>query len=237
MLTKLHSNIKLVRRLTTSEVIYPQRSKGENYITAEDAIKLLNPKDSVYIHGISCNPQHLVRTMCKRAENDPNFNGIHLYNLHLEGEAPFSHPKFSKQFRGQNLFLGGNCRQAVNEKRADWMPIFLHEVPLLFEKNILDLNVAFISVSPPDKNGYMSFGPDVTSVGSAVKHAKIVIAQVNKYIPRVHGHSFIHVKDCTALVKHDEPLPGSHAAEKVSDMAVMDKIGRNIAEIVEDGIN
>lgn len=188
----------------------------------------------VYIHGMACNPRELVRAMCRRADRDSSLKHISVIHMHMEGDLPYVDPKYARVFRGRSCFTGANARPAIADKRMDYIPIFLSEVAVLFHRHIIKPNLALISVSPPDKHGYMSFGTDVTCVSAAVKNADHVVAQVNKHIPRTLGHHHLHVSQVSALVQCDEPLP-THKNEKTKDADVMDKIGRNVASLVEDG--
>ncbi len=199
------------------------------YCTPEEAVKIIKSGDRVFIHGIAATPQALVNAMTDRANELRNVEIVH---LHTEGPAPYAAPEVRESFRVNNLFIGANLRKAVQEGRADYSPVFLSEVPELFRNGILPLDVALITVSTPDKHGFVSLGTSVDVTRTAVLTAKYVIAQVNKYMPRSHGDGLIHVNSLDAIVECDIPLP-SHEANPPTDIEAM--IGRNIAELVEDG--
>ena len=143
-----------------------------------------------------------------------------------------------KHFKHKAFFIGKNTRNAINDGRAEFIPIFLSDVTLLFKRGILDADIAFINVSPPDEHGFCSFGIDVGNIKTPEDKAKIIIAQINKEMPRSLGNSFIHINKIDYIVKHDEPLMelpqvDPNASEEV--LAVYDKIGQFVAEMIEDG--
>ncbi len=198
-------------------------------ISQEQAVQLIQSGNRIYMHGMAAAPQQLIRAMMERAHE---LRGVEIVQLHTEGPAPYADPEFGKNFRVNALFVGKNIRQAVAEGRADYVPVFLSEAPALFRTGILPLDVAMIQVSPPDKHGFCSLGVSIEATRAAVQMAKVVIAQVNWFMPRTHGDGLIHQDKITAMVEHDEPLletPGSVPTD--IEMA----IGRNCAELVHDG--
>uniref|UniRef100_A0A0G4G065 Acetyl-CoA hydrolase n=1 Tax=Chromera velia CCMP2878 TaxID=1169474 RepID=A0A0G4G065_9ALVE len=204
-------------------------------VSGEEAISLLHSHDRIFLHGISCNPQHLLRSVCAAVDAGV-LDKLTLYHLHLEGDTPHVHPKYEGKIRSSNLFIGHNCRQAVNEFRADFTPIFLSEIPLAFERGVIPLDAVLMSVSPPDKHGYCSIGPDCTSVLAAASHASTVIAQVNRHVPRTHGQSSIHMSELSAVVEYDEPLPLlQKKKQKAGAEEKLKQIGAHVAELVQDG--
>jgi acetyl-CoA hydrolase len=141
-------------------------------------------------------------------------------------------------FRHNALFIGKNVRHAVNEGRADFTPIFLSEIPGLFTRGILPIDVALVHVSPPDEHGFCSFGVGVECTKPATEVAKVIIAQVNPNMPRTLGDCFIHVDKFTYCVECDVPLkelPQVDLNTTADEQAVFEKIGRNIAGLIEDG--
>ena len=199
------------------------------YTTAEEAVKIIKSNDRVYLHGVSASPFRLIDAMVARAHELRNVELIH---LHTEGEAVYARAEFKDSFRISALFVGANVRQAINEGRGDYIPIFLSEVPSLFRKNILPLDVAMIHVSPPDKHGYCSLGVSVEVTNSAVQCAKKVIAQVNPNMPRSHGDGLIHMSKIDAMVEVNDALPEQIVPEP--DEAEL-KIGQYCANLIDKG--
>lgn len=174
-------------------------------------------------------PQALIRAMVERADE---LREVEIVQLHTEGPAPYAEPQYAESFRVNALFVGANVRKAVDEGRADYIPVFLSEAPALFRKGILPLNVALITVSPPDRHGYYSLGTSIEATRAAVQTAKTVIAQVNRFMPRTHGDALVHASQIHHLVEQDEELPEHpHCALSAVQLA----IGRNVAGLVDDG--
>lgn len=192
-------------------------------------MKLVKSGDRVYIHGLAAAPQALVKALSARHEE---LRDVEIVQLHTEGVAPYAAPGMERSFRVNSVFVGPNIREAVNSGRGDYVPVFLSEVPSLFRKGILPLDVALIHVSPPDKHGFCSLGISVEAARAAVETAKIVIAQVNPRMPRCHGDGVVSVNAITALVEQEEevceacPPPFGLVAER---------IGTYVADLVEDG--
>ncbi|NTW49192.1 MAG: acetyl-CoA hydrolase/transferase family protein [Chlorobiales bacterium] len=199
------------------------------YLSAEEAVSVIKSNDRVFVHTAAATPHRLLKAMTGRASEVKNVEVIH---LHIEGEAPHVRPEYCESFRDNSLFVGANVRQAVQEGRADYIPIFLSEAPALFKKGILPIDVALVHVSPPDRHGYCSLGVSIDTAQAAVHTAKYVIAQVNPNMPRTHGDGIIHVRNINALVEVNDPLT-EYPPHELSD--VEKSIGRYVAEIVEDG--
>lgn len=202
-------------------------SKG---IQAAEAAQFIKSGNRVFIHGSAATPVYLVKAMQQRAAELENVELVSITSL---GDVNFDQPEHQKAFFFNSLFVSAATRSVVNSDRGDYVPIFLSQIPQLFRKNILPIDVAFIQVSPPDVHGYCSLGTSVDIARAAVDTAKIVIAQVNSRMPRTHGESFIHVDKLTALVYQDAELPVVDYASVVSD--VVSKIGYNVASLVDDG--
>lgn len=202
---------------------------SNKYSNSTEALKYIKSGDNVYIHTAAAAPQALIRGMVERA---PDLKGVNIYQLHTEGEAPYVDPKYIENFNVKAFFIGANIRKAIQEKRGSYIPVFLSEVPSLFRKKIIPLDVALISVSPPDKHGLCSLGTSIEATLAATQEAKYVIAQVNKYMPRTHGDGIISIKEIDALIEHDEPLPEAHLREVTE---VEDKIGSHVVSLIEDG--
>jgi len=172
--------------------------------SAAEAVEIIKSGDRVYYGGNAAIPQALVRAL---AERHGELENVQLNHVLLIGEDPLSAPGMEGHFRHNSLFVGPADRKAVNDGRADYVPIFLHQIPRLFRENIVPLDVAMIQVSPPDEHGFMSLGVEVLASPAAVQKAKKVIVQVNEKMPRVLGDSFLHVNRVQAIVEHTEPLP------------------------------
>lgn len=212
-------------------LIRPKKDRNvPKQILAEEAVKMVESGNQVYVHGGAATPLHLLRALCSRAK-ETKLSNIKMHHIHLEGEIGFYDKEFSDTFFGNSMFIGGNARKAVNEGRADFTPIFLSEIPILYRNGKIPLDVALIHVSPPDPHGYCSLGVSVCESRAAIEKAKIVIAQVNKQMPRTFGDGFIHISELDAIVEIDEPLPESKIA-KLSDREI--KIGENVASLIED---
>lgn len=199
-------------------------------MTGEQAIKVIKSRDRVFVHGGAATPHHLLRKLTERAGE---LYDVELTSIGLHGEAMFNNPELKSSFRLNSLFVSNNVRDMVNDGRGDYIPVFLSEIPNLFKRNILPLDVALIQVCPPDKHGYCSLGVSVDVVATAVKCAKHVIAQVNPRMPRTHGDSMIHMRDFDAMVYFEQELP-----EVVSDKSISEisqRIGELCASLVEDG--
>jgi acyl-CoA hydrolase len=199
------------------------------FISAAEAVSVIKSGDRVFIHSVAAAPQQLIEAMTNRA---PELREVEVVHLHTEGPAPYASPEYSDSFRVNALFVGANVRQAVQEGRADYLPVFLSEVPALFRKGVLPLDVALVQVSPPDRHGYCSLGVSVDVTRAAVQTARQVIAQVNPNMPRTHGDGLIHVHQLNALVEVNEPLPEHEPTEPTP---VELAIGQHCAGLVEDG--
>lgn len=199
------------------------------YTSAEEAVKLINSGDRVFIHSVAAAPQPLINAMTARSEE---LEDVKIVHLHTEGDAPYAKPEYSDTFHTNALFVGANVRKAVNEGSADYLPIFLSEVPGLFRQNILPIDMALVQVSPPDKHGYCSLGVSVDATRAALQEAKRAIALVNPNMPRTHGDGIFHASRFNALVRSDEPLHELNIPEPTD---IEKKIGNNCAGLVENG--
>jgi acyl-CoA hydrolase len=198
-------------------------------VSAHEAVQSVQSGMRVYIHPGCAEPESLVEALIERAPAVKNVEVVHLLTV---GRADYIAPQMEGHFRHNAMFIGGNVRQAVNEGRADYTPIFLSQVEDLFESGQMPLDVALIQVSPPDAHGFCSFGVGVDATMGAVRHAKIVIAQVNDQMPRTFGDSFVPVKDIDAFVEVSRPLC---ELKPVEITATHHAIGKNVAGLIEDG--
>jgi 4-hydroxybutyrate CoA-transferase len=200
-----------------------------NLGTPEGAMELIKSGDSVYLHAGAATPQLLVDAFSKRAMDLEDVTITHILSL---GDAKYTAPEFEGHVRMNSLFTGSNVREAVNGGRADWTPIFLSDIPGLFLNEHIPVDVAIIHVSPPDHHGFCSFGVSTDTTIAACKVAKKIIAMVNRQMPRVHGDNFIHASKLNYIVEVDTPLFQAPKIE-LSDRHM--KIGRHIADLIEDG--
>jgi acyl-CoA hydrolase len=201
----------------------------EKLVTSEEAAYAINSGDRVYISGNAATPYALMRALASRKDE---LKDVELVHVLLMGEDPLSKPEMEGHFRHNSLFVGPADRKAINEGRADYIPIFLHQIPYLFYSGQMPLDAAIVHLSPPDEHGFMSFGVEVLASKAAVETAKMVIAQVNEKMPRVLGDSFIHVSRVHKIVEISEDLP---QLERKPATEVERKIGHFIAELIEDG--
>lgn len=200
-------------------------------VTAQEAVKVIKSGDRVHLSSVAVTPWALIRAMVERGRNK-EFNNVKIQHIHTEGEAPYAEAEFEGVFQLESFFVGANVRKATQAGYADYIPVFLSETQKLIRQGYLKVNVAMIQVSPPDKHGYVSLGTSVDATLAAIENAEIIIAQVNKYVPRAWGDAIFHSSKIDYLVEHDEPLY-SHVNPPLTD--VEKAIGRNVAELVEDG--
>lgn len=200
----------------------------EKLTTAEKAVQVVQSGHRVYYSGNAATPFPLISTLTARRD----LENVQLNHVLLIGEDPVGKPEHEGRFRHNSLFVGPADRAAINEGRADYVPIFLHQIPRLFRDGIIPLDVAIIQVSPPDEHGFCSFGVETLATKGACDYAKIVIAQVNEHMPRILGDSFIHVSQITHFVEHSTPLPELPRRE-ITD--VERQIARHIAPMIPDG--
>ena len=193
------------------------------------AMKLIKPGNSIFIGTGCAQPRHLVNTMVEHSGHIHDTQIIHLLTM---GEAPYVDKKYRDKFKMNSFFIADNVRDAVAEGIGDYTPIFLSEIPREFESGRTPIDVALISVSPPDVNGLCSLGVSVDIVKSAASNARYIIAQVNKNMPRTFGNSFIHVNDIDVLVPCDEDIIESITPEPDETLR---RIGQNVARLVGDG--
>lgn len=203
----------------------------EKLKTAQEAIQNIKSGDRIFVHGSAATPHHLLAAL---VEYGSHLRDIELLSISLLGDLPISKAEYKDQFRFNSLFVSAPIRSNVNELgNGTYVPVFLSEINLLFERGILPIDVALVHVSPPDKHGFCSLGVSVDVARSAVKYAKHVIAQVNPMMPRTHGDGLLHVREIDVFVQVHEPLPEVNYAKDIGDMER--KIGHHIAELIDDG--
>ncbi|HEU5289340.1 MAG TPA: acetyl-CoA hydrolase/transferase C-terminal domain-containing protein [Cyclobacteriaceae bacterium] len=199
------------------------------YITAEEAVKVIKPGQRVFVHGGAATPHYLLSKLVERSHE---LWDVELASISLQGQALFADKKYKNSFRINSLFVSQNVREAVNDGRGDYVPVFLSEIPNLFKRNILPLDVAIVQVSEPDKHGYCSLGVSVDCALAAIQSARYVIAQVNPRMPRTLGDGIVKIDSFDALVHASTELPEVYQ-EKIPELSM--RIGAYCASLVENG--
>jgi acyl-CoA hydrolase len=198
------------------------------YVSAAEAVKMVKSNDRIYVQAAAAAPTILTKALTDRASELRN---VEICHLHTEGEAPYANPDLAASFHVNSFFVGKNVRHTLAAGNGSYTPVFLSELPFLFKKNVVPLDVVFIHVSPPDSHGYCSLGVSVEATLAAIENAKIVIAQVNPQMPRTFGDGILHVSEIDYLVAVDVPIYG-HKMGAISP--IEDKIGTYIASLIED---
>ena len=198
------------------------------YVTADEAVKVVKSNDRVYVQAAAATPTVLTKALAKRATELRNVEVCH---LHTEGDAPYANPELAGSFHVNSFFIGANVRHTLTAGNGSYTPVFLSELPNLFRKNVLPIDVAFIHVSPPDSHGYCSLGVSVEATVAAIENAKIVIAQVNPQMPRTFGDGILHVSEINYLVEVNLPI---HEHPVAAFSKEEEKIGEYIASLIED---
>lgn len=202
---------------------------SNNIMTAAEAVKKVKSGNRVFFQGAAMTPNVLIDALCERHEELEN---VEIIQIHTEGNARYGEQPYCRAFKTNSCFVGSNVRSTVNSENGAYIPIFLSEIHMLFRRNILPLDFAFIQVSPPDKHGFCSLGVSVDIALPAIQNAKNVIAQINPYVPRTHGDGIIHISKIDAAVETEEPI---HTALLKEPTPVERMIGGHVAGLVEDG--
>lgn len=200
-----------------------------DFKTSEKAVSIIQPGNRVYVHGSAQTPVCLLQELAKQAKRLQN---VELVFISVYGDIEIAKPEYTGSFHINSLFVSASVRLAVKEGLADYVPVFLSEIPELFKRNILGIDVAIVQVSPPDKHGYCSLGVSVDIARSAVNTAKHVIAVLNPNVPRTHGDGLIHCSRFHSMVQCDDPLYEVRYGDKVGPVEM--KIGAYIASLIED---
>ncbi|HIB8178859.1 TPA: acetyl-CoA hydrolase/transferase family protein [Elizabethkingia anophelis] len=199
------------------------------YVSAEEAISVIKSGDRIFSHGSACTPNYLLNEL---ANQSSRFKDIEMVSITQQGAVAIARPEYKDNFHINSLFVSTPVREAVNSDRGDFVPIFLSEIPILFKNNILPLDVAIITVSPPDKHGYCTLGTSVDIARSAVDSTKKIIAIVNPKMPRTHGDGMVHVNRIDKMVWHEEELMTIDYGSKVGEEEAL--IGKHVAELIDD---
>lgn len=205
------------------------RNNELNIVSPAEAVACVKSGNRIFFHGAAMTPNVLIEALCERYQE---LQEVELIQIHTEGNARYTQAPYREAFITNSCFVGSNVREAANSAYGAYIPIFLSEVHLLFRKNILPLDVAFIQVSPPDSHGFCSLGVSVDITLPAVQTAKKIIAQINPNVPRTHGDGIIHMSKIDAAIEVDKPIHG-HALTTPTE--IERQIGKHVAELVEDG--
>lgn len=197
--------------------------------TASEVIRHIQSGQRVFVHGGAATPLKLIEGLVEQAEH---LRDVELIHLHTMGDAAYAAPQFAKSFRVTNFFVGENMRENIGHDRNDYLPCLLSEIPTLLRSEKYQVDVALIHVSPPDTHGFCSLGTSVDIARAAVDKAKLILAQVNKQMPRVHGDGFIHQDEIHHYIEIDEPIPEETPAKITNEDKI---IGQYIAGLIEDG--
>jgi acetyl-CoA hydrolase len=196
---------------------------------AETALSSVKSGDRIYVGGGSGVPITLIEGLIQCA---PRLRDVEITHVLVFAEAPYVDPQYTESFRHNALFIGPSVRQAVHEGRADFTPIFLFEIPDLFRNGTLPIDVALVSLSPPDAHGFCSFGVEVGTSKPAAESARVIVAEINRQMPRTLGDSFIHVSRLHHIVEVDYPLP---EAPQGGSSELHMHIGQHIADLIPNG--
>lgn len=200
-------------------------------VTPQEAVSSVRSGDQVYVHCAAAAPSVLLDALVERARTE-DLHDISVVHLHIEGPGPHLAPDMARHFRHRALFVGPNARKAVEEDRADYVPVFLSDVPHLFTSRALPLDAVLVNATTPDSHGFCSLGTSVEAIHAAIRAAKTVIVQFNRSMPRTLGESFIHVDDIDFAVEVDV-TPYEHPVGQLGD--VERQIGAHVAELIPDG--
>lgn len=219
----MQSTVSLIFKKKVVNLAMPEQKN------VNELIQIIQPGHRVFVHGGAATPFALIRGLVEQASR---FKNVELIHLHTLGDAPYADLKYRDNFKVTNLFVGPNMRSRMNYENIDYLPCFLSEIPALFRSGKRPLDVALIHVSSPDRHGFCTLGVSVDVAKAAVDSAKIIIAQVNKQMPRVHGDGVIHISKIHHFVEVDEAIPES----PIATLTEIDKaIGKFVAQIIQDG--
>lgn len=197
-------------------------------VSPSDAVAHIRSGMRVFVHGAAATPHPLLQALCARTD----LEGVTLYHLHTDGPAPWTDAVQQGRIRAVSLFTGPSMREPVNAGRADYVPIFLSDVPDLFRSGTVPLDAALVQLSPPDRHGYCSLGTSVDTARAAVDSARLVVAEVNTQMPRTHGDTAVPLRRLNAFTSTDRPLPEHSPKAESPEIA---RIGELVAALVEDG--
>jgi 4-hydroxybutyrate CoA-transferase len=197
-------------------------------VSADEAVSAIKSGQQVFMQGAAATPEVVLEALARRA---PELTDVKIVHMHAEGPHPHLAPEMAGHLCHRSLFIGPNARPAINDGRAEFIPVFLSDIPRLFDEHILPLDATLINVSPPDEHGFCSLGTSVDTVIAAIRNTKVVIAQINRSMPRTLGDSFVHVDKIDLGVEVDMP-PYEHADPEIGE--IERRIGEYVAELVPD---
>lgn len=201
-----------------------------SYVSAADAVSIVQSGQRVFIHGSVCTPHHLLQALAMQHER---LKDVELVSISLKGNIEVDKAEYQSSFHINSLFVSDSVRSAVAEGRADFVPVFLSDIPDLFKRKILEIDVAMVQVSEPDVHGYCSLSLSIDIARAAVDNAKYVVALVNPNLPRTHGDGMMHTERFSKMVYFPSELVEEDFGKKVGEIEM--SIGRNIAALIEDG--
>jgi 4-hydroxybutyrate CoA-transferase len=200
---------------------------NDRAVSADEAVARITSGMKVFIHGAAAVPTPLVDALARR-----DVENVTTYHLHLEGDVAIANPELASRFRPTSFFTGATLRDAVNEGRADFTPVFLSDIPALFSSGRIRLDAALLQLSPPDKHGYCTLGTSAEAAVAAARNARILIGELNERMPRTHGNTLVHIDQLSAMISTNRPLP-VHERPEASEAEAA--IGEHIAKLVPDG--
>lgn len=195
----------------------------------KEVLSSISSNQTVFVHAGAATPEFLLDGLIEEA---PRLENVELLHLHTEGVSKYARPEYKKSFRVTNFFVGSNIRPFMDYDRIDYLPCFLSEMPDLIRSGMKKVHVALIHVSPPDKHGFVSLGVSVDTAKAAVDTADLVIAQINAFMPRVHGDGIIHVDQIDYAIEHHQYL---YSPKKLPLTETEIQIGKNVAGLIDDG--
>ncbi|MDT8273286.1 MAG: hypothetical protein RRA35_08835 [Desulfomonilia bacterium] len=216
------------RRIDQLKELYPRKFSNEDKIFSH-----IRRGDRIFVGSGCGEPQHLVKSFMAYAQTNPRaVFDTGLSHLLTMGLTPYSFERFRPNFRQNFFFIADTTRDAINKGEADYTPVFLSQIPRLFKRRLITIDVAFIQVSPPGDNGFLSLGISVDIMKEAIRHCPLIIAQVNAHMPYVHGDSLVDPENVSFFIHHDEPLLEYHPAPADETLG---KISKHVSKIVPDG--
>lgn len=197
-------------------------------VSPDEAVQVITSGMRVFVHGAAATPSILLEALARRRD----LSDVTIYHLHTAGEAPFAAPEHHGRFHSVSLFAGPPLRQAINEGRADFVPVFLSDIPALFYSRRIPLDVAILQLSPPDKHGYATLGTSVDAALAASQSARYIIAEINERMPRSHGNTLVPIDRVHAFTHTDHPI---HEHPRAEPSPIEDAIGQHASALVPDG--
>ena len=197
-------------------------------LSADDAVWIVKSGMNVFVHGAAATPTPLIEALARRED----LRGVNLFHMHTSGPAPFADPEQEGRFFSVSLFTGAPARKAIEDGRADYVPIFLSDIPCLFSSGRIKLDVALVQLSPPDSHGYCTLGTSVDTALAACQSARYIVAEINERMPRTHGNTLVHIDRVSTWIHTDRPL---HIHERTVPTPVEEEIGAHISNLIPDG--